>query len=95
MALARFTLTNTVTIAAGTPAADSNGFGLVTWAGPAGPPQQWAAPFPVTIPKGTVVLADSSGGTSATCQLYAAIGAGNLAAYRDGTDAVGHAALAN
>jgi hypothetical protein len=37
----------------------------------------------------TPIVLDPSG------PLYAAIGAGNLMAWRDGTDAVGHATLSN
>jgi len=48
-----------------------------------------------TFLQGTVIYADSSGGTNGPCQLYAAIGSSNLMAFRDGTDAVGHAALSN
>ena len=45
--------------------------------------------FPVTFLTGTPLWLDSAG------PLYAAIGAGNLRAWIDGTDDVGHAALAN
>jgi hypothetical protein len=44
--------------------------------------------------RGTVIYADSAGGSSGPAQLYAAIGAGNLRAWTD-TDAPGHAGLAN
>jgi hypothetical protein len=85
MALSRFVLTATVTVPAGTPTADANGFGLVTWAGNAGPPVQWSAgSMPITFTKGQVILADSAGGSStAAQQLYNAIG-GNLRAFVDG-----------
>lgn len=98
MALARFTVGTTCTVPAGTPTADANGFGLATWAGATGPPLQWSAGAAAcTYPAGTAVVADSSGGSSAACQLYAALQAAgaNLQAYRQGTDDVGHAALSN
>lgn len=48
-----------------------------------------------TFLAGTAIYADSSGGTNGPCQLYNAIGAGNLTAWIDGTSNVGHAALSN
>lgn len=45
--------------------------------------------WPVTYLKGTAIVLDPAGG------LFAAIGAGNLRAYTQGTDDLGHAALAN
>lgn len=45
----------------------------------------WAA----TFLKGTAIMLDPAG------SLYAAIGVGNLMAFRDDSDNVGHAALAN
>jgi hypothetical protein len=48
-----------------------------------------------TFISGTAIYADSSGGTNGACQLYNAIGAGNLRAFVDGQDDVGHAALSN
>jgi hypothetical protein len=48
-----------------------------------------------TFPVGTVIFADSSVGTTGPQLLYAAIGAGNLRAYVQGQDDVGHQALAN
>ena len=42
-----------------------------------------------TFIEGTAILLDPAG------LLYAAIRAGNLLAFRDGTDVVGHAALSN
>jgi hypothetical protein len=52
--------------------------------------------WPVTFVKGQVIYADSAGGsTTGAQQLYNAIGAGNLRAYVQGQDDVGHAALAN
>lgn len=66
-----------------------------------GTPGGQAGPIPsITFIAGTAVYADSAAiaagtpGTGAQ-QLYQAIGGGNLMAYRDGTDNVGHAALAN
>jgi hypothetical protein len=51
--------------------------------------------FSSRLPKGTVIYADSTAGNSGPQQLYQAIGAGNLRAYVQGQDDVGHAALAN
>ena len=89
MALQRFVLTSTVTIPAGTPSAVSLP-GTVTWAGPAA---AWAEGFPATFIKGTTIEFDPA--TTAGAALQAAIGAGNLRAYVQGQDDVGHAALAN
>ena len=49
----------------------------------------------VTFLPGIVVYADSTAGTTGPQLLYAAIGAGNLRAYVQGTDDVGHGALSN
>lgn len=92
MALSRFTVTATVTVPAGTPTAVAGGFGLVSWAGASG---AYAEGFPLTFIAGTVIVADSSAGSSAAQLLYQAIGSGNLTPFRDGTDAVGHASLSN
>jgi hypothetical protein len=86
MALQRYTLTATVTVPAGAFTASSNGFGTGSYAQGAG--EYGSAPGTTWI-KGTVIYADPAGA------LFTAIGAGNLAAYRDGTDAVGHAAVSN
>jgi hypothetical protein len=60
------------------------------------PPGGQAGVIPTTtFLAGTVIYADSSAGSSAPQLLYQAIGAGNLRAYVDGQDIVGHAALAN
>ena len=100
MALSRFVVGTTVTLPAGTLTADSNGFGLAGYSGPAGPPIQWGAGFSTEFTAGTAIYLD--GGTPAVPatgpqQLYAALTAAgaNLFAFRDGTDAVGHGALAN
>ena len=45
--------------------------------------------FPQTFLSGTAIVLDPAGA------LYAAIGAGNLTAWIDGTSNVGHAALSN
>jgi hypothetical protein len=45
--------------------------------------------------QGQVIDADSSAGTDGPQSLYQAIGVGNLRAYVDGQDNVGHAVLAN
>ena len=51
--------------------------------------------LPVTFLPGMVVYADSTAGTTGPQLLYVAIGAGNLRAYVQGTDDVGHGALSN
>ena len=51
--------------------------------------------LPVTFLPGMVVYADSSAGTTGPQLLYQAIGAGNLRAFVDGQDSVGHAAVSN
>lgn len=100
MALSRFVIGTTVTLPAGTLTADSNGFGLAGYSGPAGPPIQWGAGFATEFIAGTAIYLD--GGTpnvpaTGPQQLYAALVAAgaNLFAYRDGIDNVGHAALSN
>ena len=75
MALSRFVTTATVTIPAGTPTADANGFGLATWAGPAG---AWTEGFPVSFQRGQVIVMDPA--ATAGAALQAAIGAGNMRA---------------
>ena len=84
MAVSRYVVTSSVTIAAGTATADTlNGNGSATT-----PATGWSALWPVTFLAGTAILLDSAG------KLFTAIGGGNLRAYTD-QDAVGHAALAN
>jgi len=52
--------------------------------------------MPLTLLAGTPIWADSAAGFATAPQLlYQAIGASNLRAYVQGTDDVGHAALAN
>lgn len=100
MALSRYVIGTTVSIPAGTLTADSNGFGLAGFSGPAGPPIQWGAGFSTEFIAGTAIMLD--GGTPSTPatgpqQLYAALVAAgaNLRAYVQGQDDVGHAALSN
>jgi hypothetical protein len=50
---------------------------------------------PLVFQPGTVIYADSSAGSTGPQLLYQAIGAGNLRAFVDGQDTVGHAALGN
>lgn len=93
MALGRFVVTADTTIAAGTPVAVAGGFGTVSWSTPAGP---YGGPGATTLRKGMIVVADSTGGTGTGAQqLYNAIGAGNLRAFVQGTDDVGHAGISN
>jgi len=90
MALNRYVLTAAVTVAAGTAAtvaagepgtAGAAGYGNAATTGG----QLWAQTF---LP-GQAIILDPSG------PLYTAIGAGNLAAWTDGTSGAGHQALAN
>ena len=61
--------------------------GCVAWDGPGSPPG-WAEGFPITFFAGQPLWLDSAG------PLYAVL-AGNLRAWIDGQDNVGHAALSN
>jgi hypothetical protein len=99
MALSRFVLTATVTVPADVAAAivagepgtgGAAGFGNTAGTDAAG---HWGTTG-CTWQAGTVIYADS-GGTGGAGALYTAIGAGNLRAYVQGQDDVGHAALAN
>ena len=90
MALAKYVITQAVTVPAGTAAtvtADDPGtggqagYGSATTGGP---------PFPATYLAGTAILLDPAG------SLYAALnGAGALRPFTDGQDTVGLGALAN
>jgi hypothetical protein len=83
MALNRYVLTASVTVAAGTVTGGS--FGTASSAGAAG---AWAEPWPVTFLAGTAIVLDPAG------PLFTTIGSGNLRAWAD-TEAVGHAAAAS
>jgi hypothetical protein len=96
MALSRYVLTSTVTLTAaqavaviagepGTGGAAGYGNTAVT----PGTPSGSYANVPLTFLEGTAIVLDPAGA------LYAAIGSGNLRAYTQGTDDVGHAALSN
>lgn len=94
MALSRFVLTATVTLPAGTftdDVATGLRFGTGSNAQGAG---NWGSNGGATFLEGTAIYADSSGAGGAGA-LYTAIGAGNLRAFVDGQDNVGHAALSN
>ena len=103
MALSRFVIGSTVTLPAGlaSPTWTAGGFGTVSYAGTgSGATQQWADGSAATFIAGTAVYADSaSPGSTPTGaqQLYTALTAAgaNLFAFRDGTDAIGHAATSN
>lgn len=91
MALNKYVLTATVTIAAGTlatPVAGEPGTGGAAGYGNAATSAGYGV-FPQVITKGTPIVLDPAG------VLFAAIGAGNLRAYVPGTDDVSHAATAN
>jgi hypothetical protein len=103
MALSRFVLTSSVTLTpdvAATVVAGEPGTG-----GPAGfggaptaatPTAGKYGNLPVSFQEGQVIYADSAAGTDTGAKLlYQAIGAGNLRAYVQGSDDVGHQALAN
>jgi hypothetical protein len=97
MALNRYVLTATVTLPPGTFTADAaTGFRFGTGSsaqgagvyGSGGPGVSSGAAGTV-FPVGTVIVADPAGA------LFTAIGSGNLRAYVQGQDDVGHAALSN
>jgi hypothetical protein len=95
MALSRFVLTATVPLAAGTftdDAATGIRFGTGSNAQGAG---LWGSDGGVTFLKGTVIYASSLSSDGGAYALYTAIGAGNLRAFVDGQDTVGHASLSN
>jgi hypothetical protein len=93
VALARYVVTNTTTVAAGSFTLDSGAGlrdGTGSWAGAAG---AWAEGFGVTFVKGQSIMLDNAAGGGQA--LYTAIGAGNLRAYVQGSDDVGHGGLGN
>jgi hypothetical protein len=95
MAITRYVLTATVTVPAGTPAtpaAGEPGTGGAAGFGNAATSAGYAL-FPQTITAGTAIEFDPA--TTAGAALQAAIGAGNLRAYVQGQDDVGHGALSN
>jgi hypothetical protein len=81
MALNRYVVTSDTTVPAGTPTAVSGGPGTVSWSG--------AGPFTVTHARGQAVVLDPAGA------LFAAIGAPNLRAWAEGTDAAGRPGISN
>lgn len=91
MALSRYVITATVTVPAGTAATPVAGEPATGGAAGYGSASisAGAVLFPQTFVKGTPIVLDPAGA------LYTAIGAGNLRAWVDGQDAVGHAALSN
>ncbi len=90
MALNRYVLTATVTVAAGTAATVVAGEpGTGGAAGYGGAPTTGGLAWPQTFLEGTAIVLDPAG------SLYTAIGAGNLRAYVQGQDDRGGAALAN
>jgi hypothetical protein len=100
MAFGRWVLTARVTVPAGTASA-ADVRGVVAWSNGSGATSKWAPAVPVTFQPGMIIYADDTtpGATpTAAQQLYQAIIAVNasaLRAYVTGTDAVGHAGLAN
>lgn len=86
MALNRYVLTADVTLAQDALTAGTGGWGNATGTDAAG---HWNTVGPQTIPAGTVIVADPAG------LLFTAIGSGNLRAYVQGQDDVGHAAISN
>jgi len=91
VALNKYVLTATVTVAAGTvatPVAGEPGTGGAAGFGNTAT-SAGIGYFPQTFVKGTAIVLDPAGA------VFAAIGAGNLRAYTQGTDDVGHGALAN
>ena len=88
MALARFVVTGNITIAPG--AATGGTYGSASTAATA-----WSELWGVNFQRGQVIICDSSAGSTPPQLLYQAIGAGNLRAFVDGQDTVGHAGLHN
>jgi hypothetical protein len=90
MALNRYVVTATTTIPAGTAATPAAGEPATGGAAGYGSAATTGGPlWPVTFLAGTPIVLDPAGA------LYAAIGAGNLRAWVQGTNDVGHAALSN
>jgi hypothetical protein len=87
VAIGRYVLTATVTAGPGAPAAPVAGEPGTR--GPAGYGSSSTPLSPATYQRGQAIVLDPAG------PLYAAIGAGNLQAYVQGRDDVGHAALGN
>lgn len=91
MALSRYVVTATTTVPAGTPATvavGEPGTGGAAGYGSASVSAGYGV-FPQTFLAGTTIVLDPAG------PLYGAISTGNLRAYVQGTDDVGHAALSN
>ena len=102
MALGRFVVTAAVTLSPDSAALVTTGEpGTGGAAGYGGAPRVSPGTagkydtLPLTFQPGMVVVADSSAGTTGPQLLYQAIGAGNLRAWVQGADDVGHAALSN
>jgi hypothetical protein len=103
MAPSRFVLTATVTLTPDTAATVVAG--EPDTGGPAGfgsaetlavaTSGKYGLMTPITIQVNTPVWADSGGGTTGPALLYQAIGSGNLRAWVDGQDTVGHQGLSN
>jgi hypothetical protein len=90
MAVQRWVLTATVTIPPGTPATPTAGEPETGGAAGHGSATTTGGQlFSVTFLSGTAIILDPAG------PLYAAIGAGNLRPFTDGTDTVSHAATSN
>lgn len=105
MALTRYVLTSTVTltpdavaaVVAGEPGTGgAAGFGSAATIVPSAASEGKFGLWGLTLLAGTAIYADPAAGFATGPQLlYQAIGAGNLRAFTDGTDAVGHQALSN
>lgn len=93
MAMGSWVITAPVTVPPGTATAVTDGFGTVSWAGPAGSLTNWSDGMPQTFVQGQVIMFDPA--TTAGAALQAAIGAGSLRAYVQGQDDVGHVSLSN
>jgi len=88
MALSRYVLTADVTVGAGAATA-------TTYGGATTPATGWSELWPVLFRKNQVIFADSAAGSTGPQLLYQAIGAGNLRAYVQGSDDVGHQGITN
>jgi hypothetical protein len=87
MALSRFVVTATITVAAG--AATPGSYGSAST-----PATAWCELWSATFRVGQVIWADSSAGSNGAQLLYRALSP-SLRPFADGQDTAGHAGLAN
>ena len=88
MALSRFVVTSTVTVAPGVATPTSTG-------GETTPATAWSEIYPITFRRGDVIVADSVAGNGGASLLYSAIGSSNLRPAVAGTDDLGMSGISN